>query len=81
LLEKSFNIAGWPTEPLGFLPRVHEFKTGTLEVDDRTKDCWADAILVDPTEKPATDVRVFVEARAAAMNGTRGLPGRHAATR
>jgi len=67
LLEKSFNIAKG-AEPLGaFLQRVHEFKTGTLKVDDWTKDLGVDATLVNPTGKPAADVRVFVEARTAAM--------------
>lgn len=67
LLEKSFNIAKG-AEPLGaFLQRVHEFKTGTLKIDDWTKDLGVDATLVNPTGKPAKDVRVFVEARTNAM--------------
>ncbi|WP_037583822.1 hypothetical protein [Stigmatella aurantiaca] len=67
LLEKSFNIAKG-AEPLGaFLQRVHDFKTGTLKVDDWTKELGIDPTLVDPTGKPTADVRVVVEARTTAM--------------
>ncbi|MFV8754822.1 DUF262 domain-containing protein [Nannocystaceae bacterium ST9] len=67
LLEKSFNIAKG-AEPLGaFLQRVYEFKTGKLKVDDWAKDLGVDVTLVNPTEKPAADVRLLVEARTAAM--------------
>lgn len=67
LLEKSFNIAKG-AEPLSaFLNRVHEFKTGTLTIDDWTRDLGVDAVLADPTGKAANDVRVVVEERTAAM--------------
>lgn len=67
LLEKSFNVAKG-AEPLGaFLRRVHEFKVGALTIGDWTKDLGVDATLVDPTGKPAADVRVVVEARTAVM--------------
>ncbi|WP_375743665.1 DUF262 domain-containing protein [Corallococcus interemptor] len=67
LLEKSFNIAKG-VEPLSaFLQRVHDFKTGTLKIDDWTKDLGVDPTLVDPTGKPTADVRVAVEARTTAM--------------
>jgi len=82
LLEKSFNIAKG-AEPRGaFLLRVHEFKTGTLKVDDWMTDLGVDFTLVDPSGKAASDVRTCVEARTLAMNGrTQGVPGRRAATR
>jgi hypothetical protein len=70
LLEKSFNIAKG-AEPLGaFLGRVHEFKStspNALTVDGWAKDFGIDATLVDPTGKPASDVRSVVEARTTAM--------------
>lgn len=67
LLEKSFNVAKG-AEPLrAFLQRVHEFKTGTLEVDDWAKALGIDATLVDPTGKAAAAVQSVVEARTAAM--------------
>jgi hypothetical protein len=37
------------------------------KVDDWTNALGVDSILVDPTGKPAADVRTFVEARTAAM--------------
>jgi len=67
LLEKSFNIAKG-AEPLGaFLQRVHEFKAESLKIDDWARDLGVDAILVNPTGKPASEVRMVVEARTAAM--------------
>lgn len=67
LLEKSFNIAKG-AEPLrAFLGRVHEFKTGALKVDEWANDLGVNALLVDPSGRPAADVRVVVEARTAAM--------------
>ena len=73
LLEKSFNIAKWAYPFGAFLQRVHEFKsdggdgTGKLNIADWTRDLGVDAMLVDPTGKPAADVRVVVEARTAKM--------------
>lgn len=67
LLEKSFNIAKG-AEPLGsFLGRVHEFKTGTLTVEEWTDELGVDATLVDPSGKNAAEVRLVVEARTTAM--------------
>ena len=73
LLEKSFNIAKWKHPFSAFLQRVHEFKPDggdgalKLNIADWTRDLGVDAILVDPTGKPASDVRVVVEARTAKM--------------
>lgn len=67
LLEKSFNIAKG-AEPLGaFLGRVHEFKTGELKLDKWTQCLGLDAALVDPVDKPATDIRAVVDSRTATM--------------
>ncbi|ATB31096.1 DUF262 domain-containing protein [Melittangium boletus] len=67
LLEKSFNIAKSAESLRAFLERVHEFKTGQLKVDDWTRELGVDAMLVDPSDKPAVDVRLVVEARTTAM--------------
>jgi hypothetical protein len=73
LLEKSFNIAKGADPLSAFLQRVHEFKpdggdgTGKLNVANWTMDLGVDAMLVDPTGKPAADVRLEVEARTAKM--------------
>lgn len=64
LLEKSFNIAKG-AEPLrAFLQRVHEFKSGSLTVEARTKDLDIDDALVDPPAgRTIDDVRGAVQAR------------------
>jgi len=67
LLEKSFNITKG-AEPLrALLDRVHEFKSGTLKVDDWAADIDVDPELVDPTGKPTSEIRGVVEGRTARM--------------
>jgi hypothetical protein len=48
-------------------PRTSKRSRVPTPLDDWTKDLGVDATLVNPAGKPAADVRVFVEARTAAM--------------
>jgi hypothetical protein len=67
LLEKSFNIAKG-AEPLSkFLARVHEFKTGALDVNSWAKNIELDSDLVNPSKKTAADVSNLVKLRTAEM--------------
>jgi len=67
LLDKSFNI-NKGAEPLrAFLERVHEFKTGALDVQAWTSQLDIPAAFVDPLGRPAAEIRGEVDARTARM--------------
>lgn len=67
LLEKSFNIAKGAEPFNAFLSRVHEFKSGALNLNEWTEKLGLDQVLVNPVGKSASEVRAVVEARTAAM--------------
>lgn len=67
LLEKSFNIAKGAQPLQLFLDRVHEFKNGSVTVDDWTRSIGLAPVLVNATGMSVDAVGKAVDARTTEM--------------
>lgn len=64
LLEKSFNISKGAKPLAEFLAKIHEFRTGSVNLDSWTANLGLHSELVDPSNLPANRIHELIDRRS-----------------